>query len=244
MDWLKAFENFRLAHWHFDQIEGKLCFDPMVFELMLKAPLDLLPKFQGPAGRKRQRAKEHPRYGRFVYAMARHYRPGLILEVGTNAGGTAIGWAAALRDNGEGTLICLDKDVYSRGVYPTITRNNLLGTGLSEDRFDLRCGDSHQLLPQLAQKLKGRIDIYLVDGDHTYEGAHSDITQGLPLIKPGGFILVHDVDRACLMAERTNEHPGPVYEACMNVVTNLNLEWCILKFIRKHLAVIRNRTNL
>lgn len=244
MSWRKAFENFRLEHGKFNRVEGKLCFDPKVMELMLKAPLDLLPGFQGPSGRKAKRGKEHPRLGRFVYALARHYNPQLILEVGTSLGGTAVGWAAALRDNQKGTLLCIDQDVYCPGVYPAITRNNLLATGLSEDRFDLRWGDSHKLLPQLIQKLKQKVDIYLVDGDHTYEGAYLDLALGLPLIKPGGFILVHDVDRGRKMAERTKEHPYPVYEAFMEAVEKENLEWCILKFIRKHLGVIRNTGRL
>ena len=79
----------------------------------------------------------------------------------------------------------------------------------------------------------------LVDGDHTYEGALADLTNAVPLVKPGGFILVHDVDRGRRMDETTADHPHPVYEAFHRIVAEHKLNWCILKFIRKHLGIIQ-----
>ena len=54
---------------------------------MLGAPIDILPDFQGPSDMslKGGRGKGHPRYGRFVYALARHYRPDCVVEAGTFA---------------------------------------------------------------------------------------------------------------------------------------------------------------
>ena len=60
---------------------------------------------------------------------------------------------------------------------------------------------------------------------------------GLPMLKPGSFMLVHDIDRNRRMDEMTAEHPHPVYEAFQDVVRAQGYEWCILKFIRKHLGV-------
>ena len=56
-------------------VEGTLCFDPAVFSIFESAPHDVLPDFQGPPGYKYKnaRGKDHPRYGRFVYAFAKHY---------------------------------------------------------------------------------------------------------------------------------------------------------------------------
>ncbi len=54
-------------------VEGQLCFDPDVLRIFESAPLDVLPAFEAPPGYKwpkNPRGKDHPRYGRFVYAFA------------------------------------------------------------------------------------------------------------------------------------------------------------------------------
>jgi len=91
----------------------------------------------------------------------------------------------------------------------------------------------------LAKELQGKVDMYLVDGDHRYESALADIENGLLLVKPGGFILVHDVDKNRKMAEATESHPYPVYEAFKKVIDDTGFDWCILRFIRKHLGIIK-----
>lgn len=234
-------ENFKLRGWQLTQIEGSLCFDPGVLDIFLNAPYDILPDFQGPLGSKLKggRGKDHPRYGRFTYAFAKFYKPALIVEAGTYAGGTSIGWAKALVENGQGRLICVDSDVYSKDTFPKITRQNLKRVGISDEKVALRAGKSQDLIPQIAKDHSKEADIYLVDGDHTYEGALQDIRNGLPMMKNGGFILVHDVDRNRRMDEQTSEHPHPVHEAFMKVVQDTRHPWCILKFIRKHLGIIR-----
>lgn len=238
---MKLLENLKLRGWQLGDIDGELCFDRAVFDEFLAAPLDILPDFQGPPNFKlrRGRGKDHPRYGRFVYAFARHVRPRCVVEVGTFAGGTAVGWARALAENGQGRLICVDQDVYSTGTFPAVTRRNLARAGLSSDRFELRGGDSRHVVPALARELRGQVDVYLVDGDHTYDGALADIIAGLPMLRPSGFILVHDVDRGRRMDEATPEHPHPVYEAFHQAAAQHGLAWCILRFIRKHLGVLR-----
>jgi predicted O-methyltransferase YrrM len=223
------------------RIEGPLRLDDRVFEEFLKAPWDVLPSFQGPAGRRLRlgRGMDHPRYGRFIYAFAKAYRPQLVVEVGSYAGGTAIGWATALAENGSGRLVCVDNDTYSQGTYPTVTRANLSKTPLPANRYELRSGDSKDVIPKLAQELRQQVDVYLVDADHTYEGALADLENGLPMVKAGGFILVHDVDPNFRFLEETPAHPQPVYEALMEFIRRHSLQWCTLKFIRRHLAVVR-----
>jgi hypothetical protein len=88
-------------------------------------------------------------------------------------------------------------------------------------------------------ELKGQVDIYLVDGDHTYEGAMADMENGLPMLKRGGFILVHDIDRFRPMNEASADHPTPVYEAFNTFADGHRLNRCILRFVRKHLGVMR-----
>lgn len=223
------------------RVEGPLKLDPAVFQHFVTAPWDILPTFQGPPARKLRlgRGMDHPRYGRFIYAFARAYRPQLVVELGSYAGGTAIGWATALAENGSGRLICVDADVYSQGTFPAVTRSNLEKTPLPPSRYELRPGDSKEYIPKLAQELLGQVDAYLVDADHTYEGALLDLENGLPMVKPGGFILVHDVDPNFRYIERTPEHPRPVYEAMMEFIRRHGFTWCRVKYIRRHVGIIR-----
>jgi len=223
------------------RVDGPLRLDSAVHQTFRNGPWDLQPEFQGPLTRTLRlgRGMDHPRYGRFIYAFAKVYRPQVVVEVGSYAGGTAVCWATALKENGSGRLVCVDNDTYSQGTYPTVTRRNLERTGLSASRYELRSGDSKVLIPQLAGELTGAVDAYLVDADHSYAGALADMQNGLPMVKSGGFMLVHDVDRNFRYLEQTREHPHPVYEAVMDVVSQHRLQWCILKYIRRHLAVLR-----
>jgi predicted O-methyltransferase YrrM len=161
------------------------------------------------------------------------------VEVGTFAGGTAVGFANAIKENGHGKLICVDQDSYSNGTFPQMVKHNLARLNFPESQLQLCCGDSKEWLPKLTETLKAKADIVLIDGDHTYEGALADLKNAVPLVKPGGFILVHDVDRSRHMDEATAEHPHPVYEAFQRLVADQQLNWCILKFIRKHLGIIQ-----
>src|SRR5207248_2193269 len=124
---------------------------------------------------KEARGKDHPRYGRLVYALARTIRPELVVEVGTDTGGTAVGWARALTENQKGRLICVDSDVYSKNTYPRIVKMNLERMAIPAERFELRIGDSRQVISALSREYAKRVDIYLVDADHTYEGARADL---------------------------------------------------------------------
>lgn len=221
--------------------EGKTCFDPGVWQAFHDAPYDVSPEFEGPPGYPwpDARGKDHPRLGRFVYAFAKWYRPEWVVEVGTNTGGTAIAWARALHENGKGRLICVDNDAYSHHAYPGGLKLNLAKQHIPETVVQIENGDSARLVPELARRLRGQVNLYLVDGDHRYEGALADIKNGLPMMKSGGLVLVHDVDRFRRMAEATVEHPAPVYEAFMKVVRERGYPWCLLRSIRKHLGIFR-----
>jgi len=226
--------NFRIA--------GTLRFDKGLFSAFLSSPEDPLPAFKGPTPELRGRSKDHPRYGRWMYAFVKFYKPEIVLEVGTNAGGTAVGIARALVENKKGRLICVDNADAGPRSFPAAAEKNIKSTGLESERFELILGDSKTAVPLLLPRVKRKLGVYLVDGDHTFEGALADIENGLPMMEPGGFILVHDVDLGLdLGDEASPSHPQPVYEALKETAEKRGLEWCILKFIRKHLGVIQAR---
>ena len=238
---MQVLENVILASTMKRRIGGPLKLDKGLFDVFLSLPEDPLPGFQGALPGIKGRGKDHPRYGRWMQAFVTFYKPEIVVEVGTNAGGTAVGIARALSENNEGKLICVDNGKGVPRVFPDVARNNIISAGLAEERFDLICEDSEAAIPRLASQLKGRVGLYLVDAAHTFEAALADIGSGLPMLKPGGFILVHDIDpKVSLGTEASKEHPFPVLESFQKIVERHGFDWCILKFIRKHLGVIRN----
>jgi predicted O-methyltransferase YrrM len=237
---MKILENGILALTMSSRIEGPLKLDKGLFNLFLSLPEDPLPEFQSALPWVRGRGRDHPRYGRWMHAFIKYYKPDFVVEVGTNAGGTAVGIARALSENGRGRLICIDSGEGVPRSFPDVARKNIIAAGLAEKKLELICENSRIALPRVAAQLKNKVEICLVDAAHTFDAALADINNGLPMMKSGGFVLVHDVDsRLDLADEASKEHPAPVLEAFRKVVSDNNFDWCILKFIRKHLGIIR-----
>jgi len=222
------------------KIEGPLKLDDCLFRTFLSLPKDPLPVFQGPTSLLRGRSKDHPRYARWMHAFVKFYKPEIAVEVGTNAGGTAIGIAKALVENGSGRLICVDNAEGVPRSFPDLARKNIISVGLEDDRFDLIHEDSKNAIPRISSQLKGKVGVYLIDAAHTFEAALADIANGLSMMVPGGFILVHDIDlNLNLGTEASKDHPHPVFEAFHKIINDNKFEWCVLKFIRKHLGVLK-----
>jgi predicted O-methyltransferase YrrM len=238
------FENWYLRAWGVRKVWGALDLPERVFETFLAAPYDLSPDFVLPPQWKR-REHDHPRYARFCYALARGTEARRVLEVGSSSGGTTTGWARALadaaREGSDVRLVCVDDDSYNPGVYPAMTGQNVERAGLTRDRVTFLCGDSTVVLPRLHEEYPRYFDLYLVDAGHTYEGALADLENGLPTVRRGGLIAVHDVDRSRPMPEATADHPAPVYEAVEHFARTHEFDSCIVGFVRKHLAIVQVR---
>jgi predicted O-methyltransferase YrrM len=59
---------------------------------------------------------------------------------------------------------------------------------------ELFSGSSHDVLPAFrAERPRERFDVVTVDGDHTDEGAWSDLVQAVDLVRPGGFLVFDDI---------------------------------------------------
>jgi len=240
---MSILENAVLSLTMRGRVEGPLKIDEKLFKLFLSLPGDPLPGFKGATPEIKGRGKDHPRYGRWMHAFVKFHKPEFVVEVGTNAGGSAVGTARALTENGFGELICIDNGQGVPKSFPDVAMRNILATGLTEDRFHLICEDSVTALSSIAEKMENKVAVYLVDAAHTYDAALADINNGLPMMKSGGFILVHDIDPWLDLADEISpEHPHPVLDAFKKVVKDNSFEWCILKFIRKHLGIIKVET--
>jgi predicted O-methyltransferase YrrM len=123
-----------------------------------------------------------PEVGRFLYVLTRARRPKCIVEVGTSFGVSAIHFACALKDNGEGRLISAE---LSRAKSEAAAAN-LASLGLG-NLVEIRCGDAFETL----RPFKGKIDLLFLDG---WKDGY------LPLLKmlqgamaPGGLVVADDI---------------------------------------------------
>jgi len=93
--------------------------------------------------------------GRLLYVLTRAKRPKCIVEIGTSFGVSAIHFACALRDNGDGRLISAE---LSRAKSEAAA-DNLAALGLG-NLVEIRCGDAFETL----RPFSGKIDLLFLDG--------------------------------------------------------------------------------
>ena len=96
-----------------------------------------------------------PEVGQLVYLLVRTKRPKLAVEIGTSYGISAIHFAAAMKDNGEGRLISTEMSEPKAKA----ARGNLESVGLSH-LVEIRRGDAFETLKPLDEK----IDLLFLDG--------------------------------------------------------------------------------
>jgi len=109
------------------------------------------------------------------------------IEIGRFNGGSTVLLAAAVGPNGR--LISIDsepQDDQALGVF--LRQANLL------DRVELVVADSG------AFEHDDQVDFVFIDGDHSYEGAKRDHNKWGSKVRPGGFIIHHDMGKARLLA--------------------------------------------
>ena len=124
---------------------------------------------------------------------------GVIVELGSYCGGSASFFAKGLDSRaGSGRVVCVDPLLGAppwlclpAGMFTLdVLRRNLGSLGL-EHRIDLKVGDSYSVGAAWPAE---PIDILLIDGDHSFEGAMRDLECWAPKIRDGGILLFDDID--------------------------------------------------
>lgn len=119
--------------------------------------------------------------GRMLRLLAEAIGAKTVVEIGTSNGISGIWMGLALRKTG-GTLITHELDP----KMAAIARENFAQAGLA-DRVTIVEGNAHQTVSQL----KGPIDMVFIDADKS--GYLDYLQKLLPLIRPGGLILAHNM---------------------------------------------------
>ena len=124
-----------------------------------------------------------PEQGDLIYLLCRGMRATRVVDFATSIGMSAIYFAAAMRDNGGGTVI--GSELVPEKV--TIARRNLADAGLA-DYADIREGDARQTLSSVG----GPVDFALIDGWPT--GNEPSLARAVieilaPQIRTGGYVM-------------------------------------------------------
>jgi hypothetical protein len=83
----------------------------------------------------------------------------------------------------------MHQELASGEIFPLFL-HNIRASGHEDIVVPIR-GESRAVLPLLGER---KFSIVFVDGDHRYDAAHSDITQGMELVAPDGVLCGDDLD--------------------------------------------------
>lgn len=122
--------------------------------------------------------------GTLLYMLARSSKAQAIVEFGTSFGLSTLHLAAALRDNGGGTLISSEFEPSKIAL----ARQHLEQGGVS-DLVEIRQGDA---LVTLATGLPDSVDLLLLDGAKALYGDVLNLVESR--LKPGALIIADNTD--------------------------------------------------
>ncbi|MCC8967493.1 class I SAM-dependent methyltransferase [Bradyrhizobium sp. Pear76] len=125
----------------------------------------------------------HPEQGELIYLLCRGLRAKRVAEFATSVGMSTLYFAAAMRDNGGGTVI--GSEIVSAKV--ATAKRNLADAGLA-DYAEIREGDARKTLRDLG----GPLDFILIDGWPGDKGptlARQVIEIVAPQLRVGGYVM-------------------------------------------------------
>ena len=124
-----------------------------------------------------------PQDGRFLRITTQAMNAKNVVEIGTSTGYSGIWFGMALQKTG-GKLTTFEIDAQRAAA----ARTNFKRAGVA-DIITLVEGDAHDEV----KKLKDPIDILFLDADK--EGYIDYLTKLLPLVRPGGLIIAHNINQ-------------------------------------------------
>ena len=115
-------------------------------------------------------------------------RPVRLCEIGTSFGGTLFLLSRVAAPNARILSLDLNYTKTQLAVFPV-----LIG---ARQRITCLARDSHSqdTLQEVKDWLAGeKFDFLFIDGDHSFDGAKSDVEMYCPLVKSGGLVAMHDI---------------------------------------------------
>jgi hypothetical protein len=127
-----------------------------------------------------------------LYAVVRAFKPNVIVETGVASGISSAHILRALAANGRGALYSIDlPNVQEGSGLPDGRTSGWIVPDSLRGRWKLHIGDTRKLLPELLATLD-RVDLFLHDSDHSYEGMSFEFELAFPKLAAGGLLMSDD----------------------------------------------------
>ncbi len=152
-----------------------------------------------------------PELVRAVWCLTRHLRPSKVVETGVARGVTSRFILEALERNGAGRLWSIDQPP---PLYPEL--NEEVGAAVENHcrpRWSYMRGSSRRRLPGLLASL-GQIDLFVHDSLHTEYNTCFELEQAWTALRPGGAVVVDDIDLNWGFHSFIQAHPDDPFLIC------------------------------
>lgn len=133
--------------------------------------------------------------------LCRALRPAVVFEIGTFVGYTSLHMALNTLEQSRIYTLDLPADDRSTALHTTTIDQKLIGADLDRVVFEGNvAGEKVQRLYGDSATFDfsawhGRVDLFFIDGAHSYEYVKSDTLNALRCCKPGSVIVWHDYGR-------------------------------------------------
>jgi hypothetical protein len=127
---------------------------------------------------------------RAIWCLIRHLKPGKVVETGVAHGVTSRFILEAMERNGGGDLWSIDLPPIERPLQQQV------GMAVGDSytgRWSYIKGSSRRRLPALLSRLE-RIDLFIHDSLHSERNVRFELDRAWAALKPGGALVVDDVD--------------------------------------------------
>jgi hypothetical protein len=145
---------------------------------------------------------------RAIWCVARHQKPGRVVETGVAHGFTSRFILEALERNGGGHLSSIDCPPLD-----PVMREQIGIVVKDRRRWSLIFGSSRRRLPGLLQRL-GPIDLFVHDSLHTEQNLRFEIDRAWARLVPGGALVIDDIDTNRGFGSFLETHPGHAAFVC------------------------------
>jgi hypothetical protein len=148
---------------------------------------------------------------RAVWHLVCHLRPANVVETGVARGFTTRFILEGLERNGAGHLSSIDAPPVLK---PELARQ--VGAAVLDrlrHRWSYIRGSSAQQLPGLLRRL-GEIDLFIHDSRHTERNVNFELHQAWTALRPGGVLVVDDIDLNRAFSSFTQSSSGHQFLIC------------------------------
>lgn len=115
-------------------------------------------------------------------------KPKKIIEIGTYRGGSAYTFSLFAD-----LLICIDNSTYFKPKKRKLVGENTRLFFINKSSKNPRVINK---IKKILTSYDQQVDLLFIDGAHTYRGAKKDFTRYSAFVKPGGYIVLHDIKKS------------------------------------------------